>query len=309
MIQRIKPKGSLFLVIPSYGDSKSVVEITKELEVIVDRPITICILDDSVGKDDYPSLPKNYTIFVPEKNLGQQKILTNFFRHGLGSFYKIHDDDLVIIMDGDGEDSPSDVPRLLEKIDEKGLNLVTAQRASRSVSFSFKVGYLCFQLAGKILTGKTINHGTFSVSRRSELETWVKRDSFTQSFVGGLLSVKTTKGSVICDRKPRRYGKSSLDKYGLITHGLKIWLSLSYLITSRLLIATFLWVIMSVIIGVSAITFKIFGYVTPGWTTLIIGIIAQVSVVLLVALLTTIGLMKDPSDFYANPKFIIRKHK
>ena len=309
MNQGNSANAALFLVIPSFGDSQSVVEITKELEDIIDCPITVCILDDSVGIDDYPYLPENYTVFMPEKNLGQQRILTNFFRNGLGSYFKVGKDDLVIIMDGDGEDSPGDVVRMLEKIKTGEFCLVTAQRASRSVPISFKLGYLCFQIAGKVLTGKTINHGTFSISKRSELETWVKRDPFTQSFVGGLLSVSTSKVSVVCDRAPRRYGASRLDKYGLVTHGLKIWLSLGYLITARLLLATFSWTVISLLVGVLAIVLKFLGYAAPGWTTLIFGIIAQVFVILLVALLTTIGFTREPNEFSKSHDFTIRKFK
>ena len=85
--------------------------------------------------------------------------------YGLSKKFASQDEDLILIMDADGEDSPSDVSRLLDKIENENLSLVTAQRGSRNTTFFFKIGYLFFQISGKILTGKTINHGTFSISK------------------------------------------------------------------------------------------------------------------------------------------------
>ena len=209
-------------------------------------------------------------------------------------------------MDADGEDSPSDVSRLLDKIENENLSLVTAQRGSRNTTFFFKIGYLFFQISGKILTGKTINHGTFSISKRSELSRWVKKDSFYQSFVGGLVSVKTLKGSVVCNRASRRYGTSRLDNSNLILHGLKILISLSPLISARLLVATSAWIIFSAICGTGSIVFKLLGNTTPGWATLIIGFLVQIAMLLIVALLTTLGFVRDTGDS-ANPAFRLRK--
>jgi len=306
MTSKNKDVRQLFLVIPSYGDSKSVVEICHEVETILDCPIKICILDDSGGVDFYPDLPDNYAVFSTDKNLGQQRILTDFFRFGLARTFPVQEDDLVIIMDGDGEDSPQDVPRLLAKMEIEEVNLVTARRGSRSVSINFKISYFCFKLGARILSGKSINHGTFSVSKRSELESWVKKDAFYQSFVGGLISTKTPKSFVNCDRSPRRYGTSRLDKSGLIEHGLRILISLSALISTRLLMATFAWIIFSVFFGVFVVIFKYLGNSTPGWASFVVGFLIQVTILLLVALLTTIGLMRNQGEDPKNSEFKLR---
>ena len=56
--------------------------------------------------------------------------------------------DAVVVMDGDGEDAPEDVPRLLARLrEEEGSPIVFAERTRRSESWGFHVFYAPLQAA------------------------------------------------------------------------------------------------------------------------------------------------------------------
>lgn len=214
---------TIYVVIPSYGDNKSVLEITSEIDAMVEGNLVFCILDDSAGVDVYPKLASNFHIFVPKSNMGQQKILVNFFRYMLPIYFNHTPNDLVLILDGDGEDAPININKLLMKLDENKVEMVVATRGKRHVNTGFKIGYVFFQIFGFVLCNRIINHGTFSISKRASLEKAIKNRNFDYSFVGGMMASKMTKGKLKCDRHPRRYGKSNLNKINLISYGLRVY--------------------------------------------------------------------------------------
>jgi hypothetical protein len=214
---------TIYVVIPSYGDNRSVLEITSEINSMVDGNLVFCILDDSAGVDKYPKLASNFHIFIPKSNMGQQKILVNFFRHTLPTYFNHTPNDLVLILDGDGEDAPININKMLMLLDENKVEMVVATRGKRHVKALFKIGYVFFQVFGFVLCNRNINHGTFSISKRAILEKATKSENFDYSFVGGMISSKMTKRKLKCDRHPRRYGRSNLNKINLISYGLRVY--------------------------------------------------------------------------------------
>jgi hypothetical protein len=293
-----KVKSRLFLILPSYGDSKSAIEIGMEVRNLVDNKVIVCILDDSLGQDDFQELPSDFNLFRPTRNLGQQRILVNFLRSGLRNFSKFENGDLVVIMDADGEDAPEDVSKLLSKLKDDNLDLVLATRESRKVGIGFKTGYIGFRLLVRILAGLNVNTGTFSASRRDFIERTVHADAFEQSMSGGLLVSNGKKSKIACERRPRRYGQSRMNRTNLILHGLRVLLALAPMISVRLLIFTSACGLMSILAVAAVLVMKFNGYTTPGWSTFALFGIMQAMILLLTMLIVSIGMLKQfsPSD-------------
>jgi hypothetical protein len=297
----------LFLVLPSFGDARAAVEIAAEVEALYGGELIVCILDDSVGEDKFPRLPSNYYLVQPTRNLGQQRLLVNFLRHSLPELFENHSNDLVLIMDSDGEDSPGDVPELIEKLNSGDYDFACATRRSRKTDFTFKFGYFGFQLLTLLLTGIYVNYGTFCVSRREVLQKTIQNDAFSQSFVGGLIATPNKKIMVDCDRGKRRYGESNMDKNKLIVHGLRILLALSPIISGRLLFTMVLSTVVSIFILVGIVIAKILNLVTPGWTTSVaIGLI-QILILEVTILMLTLGLTKHTNESSTDHDFKVIK--
>ena len=94
------------------------------------------------------------------RNLGTQRALA------IGITFvedRGHCDELVV-MDGDGEDDPRDVPRLVMRSrEEGGERIVFAERTKRSESALFRVFYVLYKVLHGILTGYGVRVGNFSV--------------------------------------------------------------------------------------------------------------------------------------------------
>lgn len=216
------------IVLPSFGDIKSALEVCEEIERKLTIKCRIFILDDSAGVDKYPKLPTNYFRIIASQNLGQQTILTEFFKIFLSLSELKQISNLIVVLDADGEDKPLDVIRMLELAIENPFQskIILAERRQREVPFIFKISYKLFQLIGKFLTGIYIKHGTFCVINSEILSKHIENDSFKYSFVGGLASIPTNKTYLPCDRGKRRYGQSHLNFKRLIEHGLEIYIAL-----------------------------------------------------------------------------------
>jgi hypothetical protein len=286
----------LFLVLPSFGDARAAVEIASEVEKLYTGELIVCILDDSVGEDKFPRLPSNYYLVQPTRNLGQQRLLVNFLRYSLPKLFENQPNDLVLIMDSDGEDSPGDVPELIKELKSGEYDFACATRKSRQTDFTFKIGYFGFQLLTRILTGIYVRYGTFSVSRREILQKTVKNDAFSQSFVGGLMATPNKKVMVNCNRGKRRYGESNMNKNNLIVHGLRILLALSPTISGRLLFTTVVSTIFSIFIIFGVVIAKMLNLVTPGWTTVVVVGLIEILILEVTILMLTLGLIKHANE-------------
>ena len=81
---------------------------------------------------------------------------------------------LVVVMDSDGEDDPEDIPRLVARTEATGRRaMVFAERSKRSETPLFRACYHLYRLVHRILTGRSVRVGNFSVIPRRRLASLV----------------------------------------------------------------------------------------------------------------------------------------
>ena len=278
-------------VIPTYGDAESAIEIAEELHEYFEE-IIVYLLDDSVGTDYFPTLPTYISRYIPERRLGQQSLVTNFIRNSLPEILPKLPNDLILVLDADGEDKPIDAFILFNELIKSNADLSLAKRRKRNSKISFKIGYFSYQLLSKTLTGKWINTGNFSISTRDWLQNAVKTDDFKESFSGGLAYSECRKILITCDRGNRRYGKSKMNLTGLINHGLDVILTFAPVMRARIFLLTIAWSFISVITLGVIIYLKISGKTTPGWATASTSAVFQIFVLLMIAFGILINITK-----------------
>ena len=67
-------------------------------------------------------------------------------------------------MDGDGEDRPRDVARLIEEFRHQGQRtIIFAERAKRLEKIAFRFSYWLYRTAHWVLTGVRVRVGNFSI--------------------------------------------------------------------------------------------------------------------------------------------------
>jgi hypothetical protein len=216
-------------------------------------------------------------------NLGHQRAIAV----GLSALAARTDLAGVVVMDGDGEDRPTDIRAFLATNRSRPEQIVLAERTHRSESRVFKFGYGIYRLVFRLLTGRRITFGNFSfipmlaVSRLVHMpELW---NNLAVSIIRSRLpyvAVPTTRGS-------RYAGRSHMGVVGLVAHGLSAMSVYTDLIFVRILLASMFVGALSVLaIAVVILIRFTTDLAIPGWATSAVGnlmIILMQTVVIVVA--------------------------
>ena len=230
------------------------------------------------------------------KNLGHQKSIAI----GVSYLNKNSEQDLVVVMDVDGEDKPEHLPILLEEaIEGKANKIVFARRTKRKESFFFKIFYKIYKYIFVFLTGKVINFGNYSVIPKSLLDKVAHISDIWNHYPGGVIRSRLLYKSVGLERGERYTGKSKMNYTSLVIHGLSAVAVYVDTVSVRLLIAVSL-LIMSAVFGITLVF--IFDYHIPIWGLLLFfGILSQ-------AFLSTLILVFTVLSYRVNFNFLPAVH-
>ena len=176
------------------------------------------------------------------RNLGHQRAIAV----GLAYVEECLHADAVVVMDGDGEDDPADVPRLLERLDEEGhATIVFAERARRSESLVLRVFYSLFKLLHLLLTGKGVRVGNFSAIPRRRLTSLVVVAEIWNHYAAAVFRSRQPYCMIPTFRARRLCGTSSMNFVSLVTHGLSAISVYSDVVGVRLLVMSIILAILT----------------------------------------------------------------
>lgn len=169
---------NLQIVIPVYDDWDSVQEllplIAEQLK-ITKVCADVMLVDD--GSKESPPVRFRWRpsedsinairVLRLHRNLGHQRAICVALCH----LHQEVDCNRVLVMDGDGEDAPEDIPRLLAELDSnEKAKIVFAERAKRSEGWMFSFFYTVYRFLHRVLVGHRVRVGNFSVMNRECLE-------------------------------------------------------------------------------------------------------------------------------------------
>lgn len=264
----------LTIVLPCYNEEKGIITFLKTLDEALSQikaDFSVVVVDDG-STDNTVTLLKPFkftssnAIFHLLKmkfNAGHQIAIYNGLRFVLDT-----PTENVIVMDSDGEDDPAALALLIEKRD---FDIVEVKRGRRNESIAFKLLYLAYKLLFKLITGKSMNYGNYTMVKTQLLEQ-LRYDSFIH-YPAYLLKLKGSRSHIRYDRAKRIEGKSKMGWHGLFIHSFK---SLVEFGEQLLMLFLKLFVVLSAIITVlifSVLYKKIIGVAIVGWTsTVLIGL-------------------------------------
>ncbi len=267
----------LVVLAPVYNDWESLACLMGELAGVKPKGAHWAVYAVNDGSSQFPE-----TIAVPDgislnilhlsMNLGHQRAIN------IGLCYLLESQpnwERVLIMDSDGEDRPQDIAALMEKYD--GKNLVFAERRKRSEGWAFKSFYVAYRTAFKVLTGKVISFGNFSLVPRYAVKTMVQNADFWNHYPGAVIKSRLPYTAVRTERGNRYAGESKMNFTNLIVHGLSSFsLYLDTIIVRMLMAATAL--IMVSIGGMGLVLYMkyISKVAIPGWTSFLMAIILNI---------------------------------
>ncbi len=207
------------VVVPFYNEEENIVPLHAELNDVLkslDRQYMIIFVDDGSTDHTYKNMLKvrekdnNVRIIKFRKNFGQSAALKAGFDYAKGN--------IVISMDGDLQNDPSDIPKLIEKIEKEDYDVVCGWRADRKDLFTKKISSKFANLLRKTTTGEVIHDsGCTFRAYRNECVKGLDLYGETHRYIPAMLLWKGYRiGEVKVKHHPRKYGTT---KYGLLRLG------------------------------------------------------------------------------------------
>ncbi|SNR69974.1 glycosyltransferase family 2 protein [Desulfurobacterium atlanticum] len=219
----------LSIVIPLYNEEENVNELYNRLKEVLDAlpyDYEIIFVDD--GSTDR-TVEKLEEIAKKDSKVKVVEFARNFGQTpAMMAGMDIASGDVIITMDGDLQNDPVDIPRLLEKIDE-GYDVVSGWRKNRKdATVSRKIpSKIANWLIGKLTGVRIHDYGCSLKAYRSNVIKRIRLYGEMHRFIPAVVSTVTSPDKIIeipVRHHPRKYGKS---KYG-ISRTFKVIVDLFY---------------------------------------------------------------------------------
>jgi hypothetical protein len=183
-------------------------------------------------------------------NLGHQRAIAA----GLASVQRQGASEMVVVMDGDGEDDPGDILRLVSTCFTTA-KIAFAERTHRTEGWRFQVGYRLYQVLFRLATGKSMRVGNFSAVPRHLLDRLVVSPDLWNHYAAAVARARLPLALVPTRRGRRLHGRPRMSTVGLVVHGLSSLAVFADVVGARLLFATCAWATAcGLIAGISAIS-------------------------------------------------------
>ena len=275
---------SAIVLIPVFNDWEALEKLLWSLDqTFLDRDIRadILIVDDASIVPAPTELKffsfkaiERVSILELKRNLGHQRAIAI----GLAYIAANLNCKVVVVMDGDGEDNPQDVPRLIHCCHaESNTKVIFAKRTKRSETYVFKCFYLVYKLVYKLLTGHHIQVGNFSAIPYQLLSRVVVISEIWNHYAAGIMRARIPYAEIATKRSNRLFGRSKMNFVSLVTHGISSISVYADIVGTRLIISISV-IVLLILISLAGIVFiKFFTTLAiPGWTSVTIAILCSI---------------------------------
>lgn len=280
LLVKKRMENNIIILIPVFNDWQALSILLEKLDLYLQDTsivIEVLVVDDasivSPHKSfidlNFKALRKIHFLEL-RRNLGHQRAIAVGLAFIETNFTSI----AVVVMDGDGEDDPRDVIRLMHKCQEYGYTkLIFAQRTKRSENRKFRLFYWLYKNFYKVLTGQNIRVGNFSIIPHKILSRLVVVSELWNHYAVGVLKARVPYTEISCVRGVRLAGRPQMNFVSLVTHGLSAISVYGDVVGVRLLVTSIILIILTAIILLTVIAIKLFTTLAiPGWTSYIVAL-------------------------------------
>ena len=274
------------VLMPLRDDWTSAAQLVRELDqVISSYPCTldVMLVDDGSAEDcrleDFQSnlsVVRTIRVLRLRRNLGHQRAIAI----GLAHVEHTTGCDAVLVMDADGEDTPSGALELiLTFLGTGGRKAIFAERSRRVESITFRMFYWFYKALHRILTGLGVRVGNFSILPSGYLTTIVTLPEMWNHYAAAVFRSHLSFTMIPIPRGHRIAGTSKMNFVALVTHGLSAISVFGDIVGVRVLIGSLVGSLL-VAIGIAALMIvRLFTNLgIPGWTSSAAGILAIIFV-------------------------------
>lgn len=267
------------ILIPVFNDWESVALLIPQLEknlAAASRTAELILVDDgSVAPPDNLQVAEALTairsidLLTLARNVGHQRAIAI----GMSYIALRRPCRAVVVMDGDGEDLASDLPRLLDAFDQsRGEHLIFAKRTRRSEGAVFSAFYRLYRTAHWLLTGIRVEVGNFSVVPYPVVKKLAVVSEMWNHYAAAVRQARIPTTLVPTVRGKRFAGASTMNFVSLVAHGLSAMSVFADRIGVRLLATTGVLMIVLFVALLVAVFVRLFtDLAIPEWTTVVLG--------------------------------------
>jgi dolichol-phosphate mannosyltransferase len=222
-------------VIPVYNEEENIVLLYNELKPVADslkKNYEILFIDDASSDRSLEIIKslskssKNVKYLSFEKNCGQSAALSAGFSHASG--------DVIITMDGDMQNDPGDIPRLMDYYGE--YDMVNGWRFNRKDTFSKRIGSRIGNGVRNIFTGDQIKDTGCSLKiMRASLLKEIKIFYGLHRFLPALMMLEGASiKEVKVNHRARKHGTSNYSNLSRAAQGLYDLVAVRWMIKKKL---------------------------------------------------------------------------
>ena len=178
------------ILIPIYNDRESlkllVENINSEIKDL-NHEIALVVINDASSQqiiDIYKNIENisSFEIISMKENRGHARCIAS----GLKYIFEKKDFDLVIPMDGDGEDRPEEIKNFIHLSEQSNEKSIIGERVKRSEGLFFQFCYKFHKFLTLAFTGKSIKFGNFTCLSKSTVKKLLDEKATWNSFSGSL---------------------------------------------------------------------------------------------------------------------------
>ncbi|MDD5071719.1 MAG: glycosyltransferase family 2 protein [Patescibacteria group bacterium] len=252
----------LSIIVPAFNEADAITDLYQEIMATgrqLGRPFEIIFINDGSTDKTLENLKKLSPIKIINfrKNSGQTAALDAGFKASQGQY--------IAALDGDGQNNPKDILKLLVKLKENNLDVVSGWRRHRQDPFLKKFFSRCAAMVRKILINDGIHDSgcTLKIYKKECFE-YVDLVGEMHRFIPALLKIKGYKiGELEVDHRSRQTGKTKYNwKRGIKGNldMISIWFWKKYASRPLHLFGSFglALILISIIAGLWAIYGKVF---------------------------------------------------
>ena len=279
-----RSSGTPFIIlIPLFNDWDTFAKLAVQLDEVLaasNREADILIVDDASVVDPDPRTTfgqyralRRVEVLRLRRNLGHQRAIAiglTYIQARMTTAYEA-----VVVMDGDGEDAPEDVPRLLARLEaEGGRSIVFAERTRRSESLTFRFFYFLYRHLHFLLTSVRVRVGNFSAIPRRRLESLVAVSELWNHYAAAAFHSRQPYCTIPTQRARRLGGRSSMNFVALVAHGLSAISVYREVIGVRLLVLAIILALLAATGVVVTVFLRLATTLAiPGWATSATGLL------------------------------------
>ena len=216
----------IVILIPVFNDWQSVYKLLENINSEVSslgHEFSVIIVNDA-STEANPGLSNNLDnlSYIKLINMKENRGHARCNAAGLKHIHENEEFDYVIPMDGDGEDRPEEIKKLIDNLNYHPDKPIVGERIKRSEGFFFKFCYFIHKLITFTFTGQSIKYGNYTCLPKTIVEKMVNEKATWSSFSGSLAKVAKDRASIPSERGTRYFGPSKMSFKNLLIHSLSI---------------------------------------------------------------------------------------